>query len=143
MYLQPRLLLGIAAVTLVALLLSVLIPLGSVRPDVARETDSTLQLTSLLVKVEDSVRAAPDAATALSAAAAAVTPEDAAKAAERQAFTRLRSALAEVATWHGTLDGRALGKWLGRHKGRPVDGRKFVSEMDPATNTLAWKLVDG
>jgi signal transduction histidine kinase len=53
-------------------LLSVLIPLGSVRPDVARETDSTLQLTTLLVRVEDSVRGAPDAAAALMAAAAAV-----------------------------------------------------------------------
>jgi two-component system sensor histidine kinase UhpB len=72
MYLHTRLLLGIAAATLAALLLSVLIPLGSVRPDVARETDSTLQLTTLLVKVEDSVRAAPDAAAALAAAAAAV-----------------------------------------------------------------------
>ncbi len=72
MYLHTRLLLGIAAVTLAALLLSVLIPLGSVRPDVARETDSTLQLTTLLVKVEDSVRGAPDAAAALTAAAAAV-----------------------------------------------------------------------
>jgi two-component system, NarL family, sensor histidine kinase UhpB len=72
MYLHTRLLLGIAAVTLAALLLSVLIPLGSVRPDVARETDSTLQLTTLLVRVEDSVRGAPDAAAALMAAAAAV-----------------------------------------------------------------------
>lgn len=72
MYLQSRLLLGIAAVTLAALLLSVLIPLHSVRPDVARETDSTLQLTTLLIKVEDSVRAAPDAAAALAAAAAAI-----------------------------------------------------------------------
>ena len=72
MYLHTRLLLGIAAVTLAALLLSVLVPLASVRPDVARETDSTLQLTTLLVKVEDSVRDAPDAAAALAAAAAAV-----------------------------------------------------------------------
>ncbi|HTC51440.1 MAG TPA: histidine kinase [Steroidobacteraceae bacterium] len=72
MYLHTRLLLGVAAVTLAALLLSVLIPLGSVRPDVARETDSTLQLTTLLVKVEDSVRGAPDASHALAAAAAAV-----------------------------------------------------------------------
>jgi signal transduction histidine kinase len=72
MYLHTRLLLGIAAVTLAALLLSVLIPLGSVRPDVDRETDSTLQLTTLLVKVEDRVRAAADPAAALAAAAAAV-----------------------------------------------------------------------
>jgi two-component system sensor histidine kinase UhpB len=72
MYLHTRLLLGIAAVTLAALLLSVLIPLGSVRPDVDRETQATLQLTSLVVAVEDRIRAAPDPATALAAAAAAV-----------------------------------------------------------------------
>jgi two-component system, NarL family, sensor histidine kinase UhpB len=72
MYLHTRLLLGIAAVTFAALLLSVLIPLGSVRPDVNRETDSTLQLTTLLVAVEDRVRAAPDPVAALAAAAAAV-----------------------------------------------------------------------
>ena len=72
MYLHTRLLLGIAAVTLAALLLSVLVPLGSVRPDVDRETEATLQLTTLLVSVEDRVRSAPDAAAALAAAAAAV-----------------------------------------------------------------------
>jgi signal transduction histidine kinase len=72
MYLHTRLLLGIAAVTLAALLLSVLVPLGSVRPDVNRETDSTLQLSTLLVAVEDRVRAASDPAAALAAAAAAV-----------------------------------------------------------------------
>jgi signal transduction histidine kinase len=72
MYLHTRLLLGIAAVTLAALLLSVLIPLSSVRPDVNRETEATLQLTTLVVGIEDRVRAAPDAAAALAAAAAAV-----------------------------------------------------------------------
>ena len=72
MYLHTRLLLGIAAVTLAALLLSVLIPLGWVRSDVNRETDSTLQLTALLLMVEDRVREAPDATAALAAAAAAV-----------------------------------------------------------------------
>ena len=72
MYLHTRLLLGIAAVTLAALLLSVLIPLGSVRPDVDRETEATLQLTSLVVAIEDRIRAAPDPATALASAAAAV-----------------------------------------------------------------------
>ena len=56
MYLHTRLLLGIAAVTLAGLLLSVLIPLGSVRPDVDRETQSTLQLTSLVVGIEDRIR---------------------------------------------------------------------------------------
>jgi two-component system, NarL family, sensor histidine kinase UhpB len=72
MYLHTRLLLGIAAVTLAALLLSIVIPLGSIRPDVDRETESTLQLTTLLVAVEDRVRAAPDPAAALAEAAAAV-----------------------------------------------------------------------
>ena len=72
MYLHSRLLLGIAAVTLAALLLSVLIPLGSVRPDVDRETEATLQLTSLVVAIEDRIRVAPDPAAALAAAAAAV-----------------------------------------------------------------------
>jgi two-component system sensor histidine kinase UhpB len=72
MYLHTRLLLGIAAVTLAGLLLSVLIPLGSVRPDVDRETQSTLQLTSLVVGIEERIRAAPDPAAALAAAAAAV-----------------------------------------------------------------------
>lgn len=72
MYLHTRLLLGIAAVTLAALLLSVLIPLGSVRSDVNRETEATLQLTTLLLRVEDRVRAAPDPAAALAAAAQAV-----------------------------------------------------------------------
>jgi two-component system sensor histidine kinase UhpB len=72
MYLHTRLLLGIAAVTLAALLFSVLVPLGSVRPDVERETEATLQLTTLLVTIEDRVRSAPDAAAALAAAAAAV-----------------------------------------------------------------------
>ncbi len=72
MYLHTRLLLGIAAVTLAALLLSVLLPLDSVRSDVNRETEATLQLTTLLVNVEDRIRAAPDAAAALAAAASAV-----------------------------------------------------------------------
>jgi two-component system sensor histidine kinase UhpB len=72
MYLRTRLLLGIAAVTLAALLLSVLVPLGWVRPDVDRETDGTLQLTSLLLQVQDSVHTAPNPAAALAAAAAAV-----------------------------------------------------------------------
>ena len=72
MYLHTRLLLGIAAVTLAALLLSVLIPLDSVRSDVTRETEATLQLTTLLVNVEDRIRSASDPGAALVAAAAAV-----------------------------------------------------------------------
>jgi signal transduction histidine kinase len=72
MYLHTRLLLGIALVTLAALLLSILIPLVSVRPDAARESAGALQLTTLLVRLEEGVRAAPDAAAALAAAAVTV-----------------------------------------------------------------------
>ena len=39
MYLHTRLLLGILAVTLFALLVSVLVPLASLRQDVSRETE--------------------------------------------------------------------------------------------------------
>ncbi|HTV78006.1 MAG TPA: HAMP domain-containing sensor histidine kinase [Steroidobacteraceae bacterium] len=72
MYLHTRLLLGIAAVTLAALLLSVLVPLSSVRPDADRETEGALQLTTLLMQLQERVHAAPDAAAALAAAAGAV-----------------------------------------------------------------------
>ena len=72
MYLHTRLLLGIAAVTLAALLLSVLVPLGSVRPDVDRETEATLQLTTLLVRSKTGCVGARMPAAALAAAAAAV-----------------------------------------------------------------------
>ena len=72
MYLHTRLLLGIAAVTLAALLLSVLVPLDSVRRDADRETEGALQLTTVLLNLQDRMRAAPDAAAALAAAAAVV-----------------------------------------------------------------------
>ena len=106
MYLQTRLLLGIAVVTLAALLLSVLIPLRSVRPDVARETDSTLQLTTLLVKVEEGVRAAPDAAGALQAAAAAVR--------ESQPLRHIRITLQDAAgrAIASTAQDAGQGGWL-------------------------------
>ena len=49
MYLHTRLLLGILAVTLFALLVSVLVPLASLRQDVSRETEASMQLASLLL----------------------------------------------------------------------------------------------
>jgi two-component system sensor histidine kinase UhpB len=72
MHLHTRLLLGIAAITLLALAVSVLVPLRSVRGDVARETASSMQLAGLLLRVQQGIDAAPDAAAARAAAAAAV-----------------------------------------------------------------------
>ena len=51
MYLRTRLLFGIGTVTLVALLVSLLMPLESIRSDVARETDASMQLAQLLLDV--------------------------------------------------------------------------------------------
>lgn len=69
MYLHTRLLLGILAVTLFALLVSVLVPLGSMRQDVSRETDASMQLASLLLDIEASIRGSDSGEAARSAAA--------------------------------------------------------------------------
>jgi len=68
MYLHTRLLFGIGTVTLVALLVSVLVPLGSIRTDVARETDASMQLAQLLLDVQHAVGKADGSAAARSAA---------------------------------------------------------------------------
>src|SRR5262249_48435330 len=68
-YLHTRLLLGIAAVTLAALFISILEPLASVRGDVSRETESSMQLARLLHDVEGGVALAPGSAEALRAPA--------------------------------------------------------------------------
>jgi signal transduction histidine kinase len=72
MHLHTRLLLGIAAITLLALAVSVLVPLRSVRGDVGRETASSMQLAGLLLRVQQEMAAAPDPAAARAAAVAAV-----------------------------------------------------------------------
>ena len=69
MYLHTRLLLGILAVTLFALLVSVLVPLASLRQDVSRETDASMQLTSLLLDIEAGIRNSESEADARAAAA--------------------------------------------------------------------------
>ncbi|HXX47257.1 MAG TPA: histidine kinase, partial [Myxococcota bacterium] len=69
MHLHTRLLLGIAVVTLLALAVSLIVPLSSARQEVARETQASLQLARLLTEVQADVAAAPDAAAALAAAA--------------------------------------------------------------------------
>lgn len=68
MYLHTRLLFGIGTVTLVALLVSVLVPLGSIRSDVARETDASMQLAQLLLDVQHAVGNADGSAAARNAA---------------------------------------------------------------------------
>ncbi|HUL19201.1 MAG TPA: histidine kinase [Steroidobacteraceae bacterium] len=69
MYLHTRLLLGILAVTLFALLVSVLVPLASLRQDVSRETEASMQLSGLLLDVEAGIRASDSAAAATAGAA--------------------------------------------------------------------------
>jgi two-component system sensor histidine kinase UhpB len=68
MYLHTRLLFGIGTVTLAALIVSLLVPLGSVRGDVSRETDASMQLAQLLLDVQHAVSKAKDAAEARFAA---------------------------------------------------------------------------
>ncbi len=60
MYLRTRLLFGIGTVTLVALAISVLIPLKSVGQDVGRETDASMQLARLLLDIQHAVAGAAD-----------------------------------------------------------------------------------
>ncbi|MBS0418617.1 MAG: hypothetical protein JSR66_12960 [Proteobacteria bacterium] len=68
MYLRTRLLFGIGTVTLVALLVSLLMPLESIRGDVARETDASMQLAQLLLDVQHAVGNAAGSAEARLAA---------------------------------------------------------------------------
>jgi len=68
MYLHTRLLIGILTVTLFALLVSVLVPLLSLREDVARETGASMQLASLLLDIEAASRGSGNEADARAAA---------------------------------------------------------------------------
>jgi two-component system, NarL family, sensor histidine kinase UhpB len=68
MYLHTRLLFGIGTVTLAALVISLLLPLESVRSDVARETDASMQLAQLLLDVQHAVGTATGSAEARLAA---------------------------------------------------------------------------
>ncbi len=69
MYLHTRLLLGIALITLFALGVSVLVPLWSIRTQVTREIDASMQLTRLLLDLGQDVRTASGGPQALAAAA--------------------------------------------------------------------------
>jgi two-component system sensor histidine kinase UhpB len=68
MYLHTRLLFGIGTVTLVALAISLLVPLESVRGDIARETDASMRLAQLLLDVQRAIGAASSSAEARFAA---------------------------------------------------------------------------
>jgi two-component system sensor histidine kinase UhpB len=68
MYLHTRLLFGIGTVTLAALVMSVLVPLQSIRSDVSRETDASMQLAQLLLDVQHAVGNARGSAEARFAA---------------------------------------------------------------------------
>ena len=72
MHLHTRLLLGIALVTLIAIGVSILLPLSSAREEVSRETDASLQLARLLLEVQRGVAAAANDTQALESAAARV-----------------------------------------------------------------------
>jgi signal transduction histidine kinase len=72
MYLHTRLLLGILAVTLFALLVSVLVPLASLRADVSRETEASMQLANLLLEIDAGIRGSDSATSAAAAAVGAV-----------------------------------------------------------------------
>ena len=68
MYLHTRLLYGIGAVTLAALVIGLLVPLESIRSDVSRETDASMQLAQLLLDVQHAVGSAKGSAEARFAA---------------------------------------------------------------------------
>jgi two-component system, NarL family, sensor histidine kinase UhpB len=68
MYLHTRLLFGIGTVTLAALVISLLVPLESIRSDVSRETDASMQLAQLLLDVQHAVGNAKGSAAARFAA---------------------------------------------------------------------------
>jgi len=68
MYLHTRLLFGIGTVTLAALVIGLVVPLESIRGDVARETDASMQLAQLLLDVQHAVGGAKGSAEARFAA---------------------------------------------------------------------------
>ena len=68
MYLHTRLLFGIGTVTLAALVISLAVPLESIRSDVSRETDASMQLAQLLLDVQHAVGNAKGSAEARFAA---------------------------------------------------------------------------
>ena len=108
MYLHTRLLLGILAVTLFALLVSVLVPLASLRQDVSRETEASMQLTSLLLDIEAGIRNSESEADARAAAAQQV------RAAQHLRHVRVTLVDAQGAKIVTTPNDTARASWLAR-----------------------------
>jgi two-component system sensor histidine kinase UhpB len=108
MYLHTRLLLGILAVTLFALLVSVLVPLASLRQDVSRETDASMQLASLLLDIEAGIRNSESEADARAAAARQV------RAAQHLRHVRVTLVDGEGARIATTPNDTSSAGWLAR-----------------------------
>jgi two-component system sensor histidine kinase UhpB len=108
MYLHTRLLLGILTVTLVALLVSVLVPLASLRQDVARETDASMQLASLLLDIEARIRDSDSEAAARAAAAGEV------RAAQHLRHVRITLVDGQGTSIATTPNNPARASWLAR-----------------------------
>jgi hypothetical protein len=51
-------------------------------------------------------------------------------------------AVSAVASTKDGVSAKRLGHWLGRNKGRVVDGIKIVGEQDTHTKQLKWRLAD-
>jgi two-component system, NarL family, sensor histidine kinase UhpB len=108
MYLHTRLLLGILAVTLFALLVSVLVPLASLRQDVSRETDASMQLATLLLGIEAGIRNSESEADARAAAAREV------RAARHLRHVRITLVDGQGAISATTPNDTAAAAWLAR-----------------------------
>jgi putative DNA primase/helicase len=59
------------------------------------------------------------------------------------AYPELYEALMTVAYGGGGIDARKLGRWLGRYKGRIVNGTKLVGKTDGHTKQVLWHLSCG
>lgn len=59
----------------------------------------------------------------------------------RLANPDLRSALIEIAPGKGEIDTRRLGRWLGRYRGRVLDGVKLTASDDSHSKQARWYLV--
>jgi two-component system sensor histidine kinase UhpB len=108
MYLHTRLLLGILAVTLFALLVSVLVPLASLRGDVSRETDASMQLANLLLGIDATIRSSDSASSAAAGAARAL------REAHHLRHVSLVFVGADGAAVAGTPNDTPPGGWLAR-----------------------------
>ncbi len=57
------------------------------------------------------------------------------------AFPELNQALLDVAGHRGTIDPRRLGHFLGRNKGRIIEGHRLAGDRDAKRKQSVWRLV--